>query len=168
MKLSLRLLAGFLLLIAPAICWSQDQEEPEPETTKAADFEEIEELLQADDEVMGGGQSSYDPEGRPDPFIPLNQRVKVQLDGTNRPEGIPGLMIDEIDLKGIVKMSGQWVGMVETSSRDKSYLLRVGDRLFDGDVVGISANSIKFKQLINDPSNFKPFREVEKQLNPEP
>jgi Tfp pilus assembly protein PilP len=58
------------------------------------------------------------------------------------------------------------VAQVQASNKDKSHLLRVGDQLFDGDVVRITENEILFKQIVSDPTALKPFREVSKRLNP--
>ena len=81
-----------------------------------------------------------------------------------RPEGIPGLLIDEIDLLGIWRTPRGYVAQVKASN--KSYLLREGDQLFDGDVVNIHKDEVVFKQQVQDPTALKPFREVVKNLNP--
>jgi hypothetical protein len=39
-------------------------------------------------------------------------------------------------------------------------LLREADQLFDGDVVAISENEVVFKQMVQNPTDGKPFREV--------
>ena len=44
--------------------------------------------------------------------------------------------------------------------------MREGDQLYDGDVVRITQNEVVFKQIVNDPTVLKPFREVVKKLNP--
>ena len=76
-----------------------------------------------------------------------------------RPEGVAGLLIDEIDLKRIVRTARGLVAQV--LSRDsRSYLLKQGDQLFDGDVVVIQPKEVVFKQVINDPAASRPFREV--------
>lgn len=78
-----------------------------------------------------------------------------------RPEGVAGLLIDEIDLRAITRTARGLVAQVR--SRDsKAYLLKDGDQLYDGDVVYIRAKEVVFKQVINDPSASRPFREVVK------
>jgi hypothetical protein len=42
----------------------------------------------------------------------------------------------------------------------------VGDQLYDGDVISISGKEAIFKQIVDDPTALKPFREVVKKLNP--
>ena len=85
-----------------------------------------------------------------------------------RPEGVPGLLIDEIDLTGIFHTSKGFVAQVVASNQKKSYLLKEGDQLYDGDVVSINKNEVVFKQVVQDPTALKPFREVVKSLNPAP
>ena len=53
-----------------------------------------------------------------------------------------------------------------SSNKKKSYLLREGDQLYDGDVVRINRTEVVFKQIVNDPTALKPFREVAKKLSP--
>jgi len=75
-----------------------------------------------------------------------------------RPDGIPGLLIEELQLVLITRTSRGWIAQVRSNGR--SYLLRDGDQLFDGDVVAISKNEVIFKQVIQNPTDGKPFREV--------
>lgn len=126
----------------------------------------IEDILEADEEVLEGSGYSYDPGGRRDPFKSLLAAQERTDNKGPRPPGIPGLLIDELTLTGIFKTEKGWVAHVQASNKDKSHLLRVGDQLFDGDVVRISANEVIFKQIVSDPTALKPFREVAKRLNP--
>jgi hypothetical protein len=81
-----------------------------------------------------------------------------------RPDGVPGLLIDEIELKGITRTARGYVALVSPHGDRKSYLLREGDQLFDGDVVAIDSKEVVFKQVVDDPTASKPFREVVKRL----
>jgi hypothetical protein len=65
-------------------------------------------------------------------------------------------------------MQGRTFAQVQASDKDKSYLIQEGDQLYDGEVVSIAPGEVTFKQVVNDPSVIKPFREVVKKLNPEP
>jgi hypothetical protein len=49
--------------------------------------------------------------------------------GGPRPDGIPGLLIDEIDLTGIFRTSKGYVAQVKPRHQSKSYLLKEGDQL---------------------------------------
>ena len=77
-----------------------------------------------------------------------------------RPDGVAGLLIDEIDLQGIYRTSKGYVAQVSTRGVHRSYLLKEGDQLYDGDVVSIDRREVVFKQVVADPTASKPFREV--------
>lgn len=123
--------------------------------------------LLADEEMMFLGEGYiYDPGDRRDPFKSLLiVRERVAMRGP-RPEGVPGLLIEEIDLTGIIITPSGPFAQVKSTQEDKSYLLREGDQLYDGDVVSIAASELTFKQIVDDPTAVKPFREVVKKLNP--
>jgi hypothetical protein len=50
--------------------------------------------------------------------------------------------------------------VAQVRSNGRGYLLREADQLFDGDVVAISENEVVFKQMVQNPTDGKPFREV--------
>ncbi len=127
----------------------------------------IDQILEGEEEVMQGTGYSYDPGNRRDPFKSLLVAPERPKFGGPRPEGVPGLLIDEIDVTGIFyKPSLGWVAQIQASNKEKSYLIKPGDQLYDGDVISISKNEVVFKQIVNDPTALKPFREVVKKLNP--
>lgn len=137
-----------------------------PSATVADAGAKIDEILEGEEAVLQGLAYSYDPGNRRDPFKSLEL-------GSNRPEikgplpeGIAGLLIDEIDLTGIFKTSRGFIAQVVAPNKNKSYLVREGDQLYDGDVVRISQNEVVFKQIVNDPTVLKPYREVVKKLSP--
>jgi hypothetical protein len=127
---------------------------------------DIDEILQGEEDVLSGNGFSYDPGNRRDPFKSLlagPERTEIR---GPRPEGIPGLLIDEIDLKGIWKTGKGYVAQIVATNQKKTYLLKEGDQLYDGDVVSIGHAEVVFKQIVQDPTALKPFREVVKSLNP--
>jgi hypothetical protein len=126
----------------------------------------IDEILQGEEEVLSGSGFSYDPGNRRDPFKSLLAKSDTPALHGPRPEGVPGLLIEEIDLTGIFRTSKGFVAQVVASNQKKSYLLKDGDQLYDGDVVSINKNEVVFKQIVQDPTALKPFREVVKSLNP--
>lgn len=109
----------------------------------------------------------YDPEDRRDPFKSLLVGTELPGEQRVRPPGIPGLLIDELNITGIFRTSAGFVVQVQSADKEKSYLLKQGDQLFDGDVVSISSNQVVFKQINQDPTALKPFREVVKALRPQ-
>jgi hypothetical protein len=126
----------------------------------------IDEILQGEEEVLSGSGFSYDPGNRRDPFKSLLAKSDAPALHGPRPEGVPGLLIEEIDLTGIFRTSKGFVAQVVASNQKKSYLLKEGDQLYDGDVVSINKNEVVFKQIVQDPTALKPFREVVKSLSP--
>jgi hypothetical protein len=127
---------------------------------------DIDQILEGEDEVLSGNGYSYDPGNRRDPFKSLLAAPDRQEFRGPRPEGVPGLLIDELDLTGIFKTGRGYVAQVKAPNQAKSYLLKEGDQLYDGDVVSISHKEVVFKQTVQDPTALKPFREVVKTLSP--
>jgi|GEM_PF-772004 len=127
---------------------------------------DIDEILAGDEAVLEGGGYTYDPGERRDPFKSLLLARDNDEPQGPRPEGVPGLLIDEITVSGIFRTVQGWVAQVQASNQDKSYLITVDDQLYDGDVLSISRNEVVFKQIVQDPTALKPFREVAKKLNP--
>jgi Tfp pilus assembly protein PilP len=137
-----------------------------PGSTPTPPLGDIDQILEGEEEVLSGSGYSYDPGNRRDPFKSLLAAPDRQEFRGPRPDGIPGLLIDEIDLTGIYKTSRGYVAQVKAANQAKSYLLKEGDQLYDGDVVSISHKEVVFKQTVQDPTALKPFREVVKTLSP--
>ncbi len=120
-------------------------------------------LLEQDESAMSGRSYSYDPAGRRDPFRSLLVREQSR-GGLDRPPGIAGISIDDLVVHGIWKTKAGYVAQIRATD-NKSYLIRAGDLLYDGEVTRVGPNEISFRQNLNDPQSVKPFREVTKQLN---
>jgi hypothetical protein len=120
-------------------------------------------LLDQDESAMSGRAYSYDPAGRRDPFRSLLVREQNR-GGPNRPPGIAGIAIDDIVIHGIWKTKAGYVAQIRGTD-NKSYLIRAGDLLYDGEVTRVGPNEVQFRQNLHDPQSVKPFREVTKQLN---
>lgn len=165
-------LASLAALVVLAASWAVVAQQPPPppqEGTPPAigpDLGDIDEILEGEEEVLSGSGFSYDPGNRRDPFKSLLATPDRPEFRGPRPEGVPGLMIDEIDLTGIFRTSKGFVAQVVAANEKKSYLLKEGDQLYDGDVVSINRGEVVFKQIVQDPTALKPFREVVKSLNP--
>src|SRR5438128_981718 len=108
----------------------------------------------------------YDPQGRRDPFQSLIGPAPKLLPG-QRPPGPPGFLIDEIKLQGVVKTRQQGLIAMVNGPDNKGYLVHVGDKVLDGEVIRITATSVVFRQEVNDPTRIERFREVVKELIPE-
>ena len=108
---------------------------------------------------------TYNPEGRRDPFLSLLRRGTTAQRGqiTVRPPGLPGLGIAEVTLRGLVQSREGWVAVL-LGSDEKTYIVRPGDKLFDGAIRSISQNEMVFLQEVNDPLSLEKQREVKKLL----
>jgi hypothetical protein len=157
---------GLLLAQAEGSAAGGADQTPTSGAAAAADGAAVDEILEGDEEVLEGAGVTYDPGTRRDPFKSLLAAPdELEVKGP-RPEGIPGLLIDELDLTGFFQTPRGFVAQVQTSKGEKSYLLKEGDQLYDGDVVSVTRTELVFKQVVNDPTALKPFREVVKKLNP--
>lgn len=108
----------------------------------------------------------YDPQGRRDPFQSLIGPAP-KLQPGQRPPGPPGFLIDEIKLQGIVRTKQQGLIAMVNGPDNKGYLIRVGDKVLDGEIIRITPSSVVFRQEVNDPTRIERFREVVKDLTPE-
>jgi type IV pilus assembly protein PilP len=141
---------------------------PTPAPTPAAVIAPVPEspgqsLIEQDESAMSGRAYSYDPAGRRDPFRSLLVREQNR-GGVERPPGIAGIAIDDLVVHGIWKTRAGYVAQIRATD-NKSYLIRSGDLLYDGEVTRVGPNEVSFRQNLNDPQSVKPFREVTKQLN---
>lgn len=160
------LLAAAALTPLPALA-QEAEAPPEGAAGEEAELEDIDQLLEGEEEILAGEGFSYDPAGRRDPFKSLLVASEVAELRGPRPDGIPGLLIDELVITGIFRTDAGYVAQVQSAESEKSFLVKQGDQLYDGDVVRVTDNEIVFKQIVQDPTALKPFREVVKTLNPE-
>lgn len=129
-------------------------------------------ILEAELEPPPGGYT-YNPQGRRDPFVSLVRPVGPQ-GGKVRPQGLPGFLIQEVALKGVVKTQGGGLASAAQAgyiailqdTQGKSYFVNVGQRLFDGVIVAIDASSVSFRQEVTDPLSPVRTRDVRKTLYP--
>ncbi len=106
---------------------------------------------------------SYDSEGRRDPFVSLLARGADLPSDRERPDGLVGLSVNEVALRGVVLSDGAYLAVLEAPD-NRTYIVRADDRLFDGSVQEITADGIVFLQEVNDPLALVSVREVRKGL----
>jgi len=107
---------------------------------------------------------SYDPEDRRDPFVSLLNRGG-DTRTTTRPAGLSGLLIADATVRGIVRDKGGFIAMIQAPD-NKTYIVRPGDRLFDGSVKSIVADKVVFSQDVTDPLSLVKQREIPKAVRP--
>lgn len=108
---------------------------------------------------------TYKPDGRRDPFVSLVRRG-AESPGTSqgqRPPGLPGLSAAEVSLRGTLKGRDGFVAMVQGAD-NKTYLVRAGDRLLDGTIRAITADTLVIRQRVSDPLSLDTERDVRKVL----
>lgn len=107
---------------------------------------------------------AYDPEGRRDPFVSLLTRG-VDLGPTReRPRGLAGLSVNEITLRGLVALDDDEYLAVFEAPDKKIYILRGGERLFDGSVKSVTRDAVVFLAEVSDPQSLSSAREVRRTL----
>ena len=95
----------------------------------------------------------YAPDGRRDPFVSLvtpgidKQQPKVSLP-KQRPDGIAGVSVDDIVVRGLVESRGGWLAMIGAPS-GKTYSIRPGDKLFDGNVRSITPDAVVLMRIMS-------------------
>lgn len=104
---------------------------------------------------------SYDPQGRRDPFVSLLSRGSDSRAAGSRPAGLAGLLIGEITVKGIVRDRSGYIAMIQGPDT-KTFIVRSGEKLMDGTVKAITADSVVFSQDVNDPLSMVKQKEIRK------
>jgi Tfp pilus assembly protein PilP len=113
------------------------------------------------------GAYSYDPNGRRDPFVNLLLRGSdMRPTGATRPPGLPGQLIQELTLKGVLKAKAGLVAVFQASD-NKTYIAHPGDHVLDGSIKSIAQDAVVFSQDVNDPLSLVKQREVRKTIRPE-
>ena len=109
------------------------------------------------------GAYSYRAEGRRDTFVSLVGRGTDARPAGSRPAGVAGLLINEINIKGIVRDGSGFIAMVQGAD-NRAYVVRAGDRLMDGTVKAIVEDAVVFSQDVNDPLSLVKQKEIRKNL----
>jgi hypothetical protein len=102
---------------------------------------------------------TYDPAGRRDPFVSLVARGTEPTTG-KRAVGLAGLTTAEVTLTGVYQSKVAFL----KGPDGKTFSARVNDRLADGTIRSITAQSIVIMQEVNDPLSLVKVKEVRKGL----
>jgi hypothetical protein len=145
---------------------------PSEEAPKEEKGDVVKSILEQELEPPPGGYT-YNPQGRRDPFVSLTRPVAAGDKGLRaRKPGMEGFLIQEVALKGIVKVDGSGTGpaaragyiAIFLGTDGKSYFVNVGQRLFDGVITAIDATSVSFRQEVTDPLSPVKTRDLKKSL----
>jgi Tfp pilus assembly protein PilP len=105
----------------------------------------------------------YDPAGRRDPFISLVARGSDAPHGPSGIDGLIGLGIGELSVRGVLKSRTGYVAILQAPD-NKTYLAKPGDRLLDGSIRSIGPQGLVLVQEVTDPLSPVKQREVHKGL----
>jgi len=172
-----RVRVGILSVLCLTLCagaaWTQQEDDPEngAETVDVfadedeVDLSRIDQILRGEQEVYQGGLFTYDPAGRRDPFRSLLDSIEAenQLSDVPRPPGLPGMLVEEIELQGIISTPDGILAFVRGKD-NISYIIRPGTKLYNGEVQEIQTKQVVFRQQVNDPKQAQPYQEVVREL----
>jgi Tfp pilus assembly protein PilP len=102
--------------------------------------------------------------GKRDPFVSPIVRATTGAQGPICDTGKRCLMVDQINLKGIVKSPNGYIAVVENPLK-RAYFLRENDPVFNGSVVKITGDSVVFRESTMDKLGKQSMREVVKKVN---
>jgi Tfp pilus assembly protein PilP len=107
---------------------------------------------------------SYRPEGRRDPFVSLVNRGVDRKEGQRPPEGIRGIFASDLVLKGILQSRTGFLAIVQGPDAKRPLIVHANERLADGVIRAITADSLVILQEVNDPLSLTKQREIRKTL----
>jgi len=116
-------------------------------------------------EELRTGSYVYNPEGRRDPFWDISKGKNVKIKREAK-EGLAGLLIDELELEGIILVKTEYIAVFKGPD-GKPYDVRTGDSVYDGEVIKIDWNSVVFKRLLTVALGGTKEKIIIKKLSPE-
>jgi hypothetical protein len=140
------LLFAHLFTMSVSAQEEQKKETAGQEDTLAPETGEDAESQTTSVEEGEAGQFVYRPGGRRDPFwnLMLGKSVKVKREAR---EGIGGMLIDELVLEGILKTDEKYIALFKGPD-GRPYDVKVGDSVYDGEVIKIDGNNVVFKRIL--------------------
>lgn len=106
---------------------------------------------------------TYQADGRRDPFLSLTSAVANPGVPLTRAEGVAGLGVAELSVRGVMKSKGSLIAMVQGPDK-RAYVVHQGDKFSDGTVKAVTADGLVIVQQVNDPLSLVKQREVRKML----
>ena len=105
----------------------------------------------------------YQADGRRDPFVNLlGTGVEPRLP-TKRMEGVTGLSVGEISVRGVVQSRGSLIAMIQGADK-RTYIVHAGDKLADGAIKAITTQGLIIVQEVTDPMSLVKQREIRRSL----
>ena len=117
-------------------------------------------------EALARYGSTYDSEGRRDPFVPriLHEREKERGDV----QGLRGVYIEELKLVGIYLFEGEAVAIFKGGPEDKGHTARKGDEFRDGRVVEVNypGKKVTVRKDLRDAIRIRNYEDRTMKLHP--
>lgn len=114
---------------------------------------------------LESGDFVYQPRGRRDPFWDLLKGKNVKLKREEK-EGIAGMLIDELELEGILLKGKKYIALFKGPD-GKPYDVKVGDSVYDGEIIKIDINTVVFKRILTIALGGTKEKIITKRLTPE-
>ncbi len=127
---------------------------------KAASKEEVSESTGAGESAAAKPRKMLRSTGQRDPFETV---IRSQPEGPGCASGKKCLVVDKMDLKGVVRSQNGMIAIVSTDQR-KTYFLHENDPIYNGHVVKISPDSIVFRETVTDRVGRQSTRDVVKRI----
>jgi Tfp pilus assembly protein PilP len=162
-------------VLAPAPLWAIQGSTPSPKTAVAPQGQPATQGQPAPGTAPAAKPSatppagptenySYDPAGRRDPFLDLlSTGREPRVVSSRRGEGMAGLSVGDISVRGVMQSRGGFYAMVQGPD-GKTYMMHPGDKLLDGTVKTVNAEGLVIVQEVNDPLSLVKQREISKRL----
>jgi len=160
--MNVRVLITILALLAlVTTANAQQQKKNQPQQKKNQAQEEKNQM----EEEISGGDFVYKPNGRRDPFWDLLKGKSVKIKREAK-EGIEGLLIDELELEGILQKKGSYIALFKGPD-GRPYDVKVGDSVYDGEIIKIDVNTVVFKRILTIALGGTKEKIITKRLTPE-
>jgi hypothetical protein len=111
----------------------------------------------------GTGSYEYDRDGRRDPFLDLLAGISASGLPAESVDGVGGLLTMELSVRGVLLSEGAYVAMVQAPN-NRTYTVRNGDTLLDGQIKSVTAEGLVILQDVTDPLSLVKQREVYRRL----
>ena len=152
---------------APAKPQGPDRSIPTSDPDHVSAVKALEQIRREEEMSAEGGSFSYRPGNRRDPFLSPHDILQAEITGrVCEGEGMECWLIQDVVVIGVLARKSGNVALV-IGPDGYGTTLREGDRLYDGEVRRIDADTghVVFRQKVNDPTRIKPFRDIEKGLD---
>ncbi len=154
---------AWAVMLFPCLCIAQQPRGVKPVPAKAK---------QTVESPIGPAGVRYQSQNRRDPFLnPLLRKAAKPAEDEEeprgqRPPGIGGMFIEQVGLLGIASQEGNMTAVFRGSDH-RAYFLHQGDRLYDGSVTKIGADTVTLVRETKFRSGKVLRQDVTKRLRPQ-